>query len=96
MKNEIYEYLINYGFNKDDLNKIEKENEDIYFISLNKIKENIVFFSDKGLNNIEIINLINSNPFNLTLSSKRKNAFDDIYIKKLNISNEEIKYFSNL
>lgn len=95
MKNEIYEYLINYGFNKDDLNKIEKENEDIYFISLNKIKENIVFFSDKGLNNIEIINLINSNPFNLTLSSKRKNAFDDIYIKKLNISNEEIKYLLN-
>ena len=38
MKDEIYEYLINYGFNKDNLNKIEKENEDIYFISLNKVK----------------------------------------------------------
>ena len=96
MKNEIYEYLINYGFNKDNLNKIEKENADFYFISLNKIKENIEFFLNKGLNNIEIINLINSNPFNLTLSSKRKNAFDEIYINKLNLSNEKIKNLLNI
>ena len=95
MKNEIYEYLINYGFNKNNLNRFEELNENMYFVSLDKVKENINFFTNKGLNNIEIINLINSNPFNLTLSSKRKNAFDDIYIKKLNISNEEIKYLLN-
>lgn len=32
MKDEVYEYLINYGFNKDNINKIE--NEDVYFITL--------------------------------------------------------------
>ena len=92
MKDEVYEYLINYGFNKENLNTIEEENEDIYFISLDKIKENIDFFSNKGLNSKEIINLINDNSFNLTLSSKRKNAFENIYVKKLKLSNEQIKY----
>lgn len=95
MKDEIYEYLRNLGFTKELLNKIKDENEDVYFISLDKIKENISFFTNKGLNIVEIINLINNNPFNLTLSSKRKNAFEEIYINKFNLSNEEIKYLLN-
>ena len=93
MKSKIYEYLMNFGFSKQDLNKIEKLNEDIYFVTLDKVIENINFFIGKGLNNKEIINLANLNPFVLTLSSKRKNAFDEIYINKLKLSNEEIKYF---
>lgn len=96
MKDEVYEYLINYGFNKDNLNKIEQEDEDIYFISLNKVRENIEFFLNKGLTNLEIINLININSFNLTLSLKRKNSFEKIYINKLNLSNDEIKQLLNL
>lgn len=96
MKDEVYEYLINYGFYKDNLNKIEQENEDIYFISLNKVRENIEFFLNKGFTNLEIINLININSFNLTSSLKRKNAFDDIYINKLKLSNDEIKHLLNL
>lgn len=96
MKNEIYEYLINYGFSKENLNRFEELNEDMYFVSLNKVKENIDFFAGKGLNNKEIISLANINPFILTLSSKRKNAFDELYINKLNLSNEQIKYLLNI
>lgn len=95
MKNEIYEYLINYGFSKEILDRFEELNEDMYFVSLDKVKENINFFAGKGLNNKEIISLANNNPFILTLSSKRKNAFDEIYINKLNLSNEQIKYLLN-
>lgn len=96
MKDEIYEYLINYGFSKENLDKFEELNENMYFVSLNKVKENISFFTNKGLNNNEIISLANINPFILTLSSKRKNAFDEIYINKLNLSNEEIKNLLNI
>ena len=95
MKNEIYEYLINYGFSKENLDRFEELNEDMYFVSLDKVEENINFFAGKGLNNKEIISLANINPFILTLSSKRKNAFDEIYINKLNLSNEQIKYLVN-
>ncbi len=95
MKNEIYEYLINYGFSKENLDRFEELNEDMYFVSLDKVKENINFFAGKGLNNKEIISLANTNPFILTLSLKRKNAFDEIYINKLNLSNEQIKYLVN-
>ena len=51
MKDEVYEYLKKYGFNKDNLNKIEQENEDIYFIYLNKVRENINFFEGTTLCN---------------------------------------------
>ena len=95
MKNEIDEYLINYGFSKENLDRFEELNEDMYFVSLDKVEENINFFAGKGLNNKEIISLANINPFILTLSSKRKNAFDEIYINKLNLSNEQIKYLVN-
>lgn len=96
MKDEIYEYLMNYGFNKENLDRFEDLNEDIYFVSLDKVKENINFFTNKRLNKNEIISLANINPFILTLSSKRKNAFEEIYINKLNLSNEEIKNLLNI
>lgn len=95
MKNEIYVYLINYGFSKENLDRFEELNEDMYFVSLDKVKENINFFEGKGLNNKEIISLANINPFILTLSSKRKNTFDEIYINKLNLSSDQIKYLLN-
>lgn len=95
MKNEIYEYLKNYGFSKENLKIFEELNEDMYFVSLDKVKENINFFANKGLNNNEIISLANNNPFILTLSLKRKNAFDEIYINKLNLSTDQIKYLLN-
>ena len=96
MKEEIYEYLIKYGFSKENLYRFEELNEDMYFVSLDKVRENINFFTGKGLNNKEIICLANINPFILTLSSKRKNAFEEIYISKLNLSNEEIKNLLNV
>lgn len=96
MIDEIYQFLVNYGFSKENLRRFEEENENMYFVSLDKVKENIDFFTNKGLNKSEIINIVNINPFILTLSSKRKIAFDDIYINKLNLSNEEIKYLLNI
>lgn len=96
MKDEIYEFLFNYGFSKEKLKEFEEDNENIYFVTLNKIKENIDFFINKGLNKEEFIKLVNDNIFIITLSSKRKNAFEDIYIKKLNLSNEEIKYLLSI
>ena len=95
MEDEIYEYLIDYGFTQENLSKFEELNDYMYFVSLDKIIENINFFTDKGLNTSEIINLANNNPFILTLSSKRKNAFEEIYDNKLKLSNEEIKYLLN-
>ena len=92
MNDDIFEYLINYGFSKENLDLFEEINEDMYFVSLNKVKENIEFFTSKGLNKEEIINLAIFNPFILTLSTKRKKAFDEIYINKLNLTNEQIKY----
>lgn len=92
MKDEIFEYLKEFGFTVESLNMFEEENEQIYFVNLKKVKENIDFFTNKGLNNKEIIKLALKNPSIITLSSMRKEAFENIYINKLNLTNEEIKY----
>lgn len=92
MRDNIYEYLINYGFTSEQLTRYKKENEDLYFVVLNIVKDNIEFLTKKGFTTKEIINIVDNNPFMLTVTSKRKNAFEDIYINKLNLSNEEIKY----
>ena len=59
MLDEIYQYLINYGFSKENLRRFEEENENMYFVSLDKVKENIDFFTNKGLNKSEFINIVN-------------------------------------
>ena len=45
MIDEIYQFLVNYGFSKENLRRFEEENENMYFVSLDKVKENIDFFT---------------------------------------------------
>ena len=91
MLDEVYEYLSKFGFNDEQLNKIEDENEMIFFANLNDVKNNIEFLESKNLTKEEIIDLINKNNFMITCSNKRKNAFEKIYVDELHLSNEEIK-----
>ena len=68
MKEEIYSYLHDYGFNAIDINNIEKENEEIFFTNLEEVKKNINFLEEKYLEpedviNINIIYMINAISF---------------------------------
>jgi hypothetical protein len=88
---EIYEYLINYGFKKDDLDNIKKNNEKIYFASLKNIEDNILFLQNKELEKNEIIKLVKKNPYILTAGTQKKQMLDEIYSKIFN--KEEIKEY---
>jgi len=89
MRDNIIEYLVNYGFNKEELRMFQKENEKLYFVNLNNVTNNIEFLSSKGLSQEEILEVVRKNTFMLTCSSKKKELLDNIYNSYF--TKEEIK-----
>ncbi len=79
MIEEIYDYLVNYGFIHEELKKFERKNEDLYFANLEIIESNIEFLKSKGIEKNEIMNIMRKNPFMLTCGSKKKKMLEDIY-----------------
>ena len=91
MIDEVYEYLKEFGFTKEDLDSFENINERMYFTNLKEVTKNINFLSSKSLSKEEIINLIKSNCFLLTVKDNRLESLDNIYLNILNLNNGELK-----
>ena len=91
MKEEVYEYLHDYGFSAIDLDKIEDTNEEMYFTNIKEVRKNLTFLEDKYLEPGDIINIINDNPFMLTEKNNRLESLDNIYNVVLGIDYEELK-----
>ena len=79
MREDIFGYLKEYGFSKEDIYSFQKENDKLYFVDITLVTNNIKFFENKGLSCIEIINAIKDNPYLLTIGSKKKEILDNIY-----------------
>lgn len=90
MKEEVYNYLHEYGFDAIEINEIEKKNENIFYTTISEVKKNLSFLEEKYLSNDEIINIINNNPFMLTEKNNRLEALDTIY-SNLNIDHQSLK-----
>ena len=91
MKEEVYDYLHEYGFSAIDIDKIEKENEDMFYTDISEVRKNITFLEEKYLESEDIINIINDNPFMLTEKNNRLEALDDIYNGILSFDYESLK-----
>lgn len=91
MPEDIYIFLKNYGFTKEDLSSFETENEKIYFTNIDEIKKNIGFLLNKELSKNEIIQVIRKNPFMLTVKNNRLEAINKIYITDLHFKILELK-----
>ena len=91
MKEEIYDYLISYGFIENDLENIKKNNDKVYFATLKNITDNIEFLEDKGLQRDDIIKIIRKNPYMITTGTRKKELLDEIYSKIFN--KDEMKNF---
>ena len=79
MREEVYNYLHDYGFSAIELDKIESANENMFSTNVSEVRKNISFLEEKYLDYEDIINLINDNPFMLTEKNNRLEAIDDIY-----------------
>jgi len=89
MRENIFDYLKEYGFNKEDIYSFQNINDKLYFVDITLIINNIKFFENKGLSNTEIINIIKDNPYLLTIGTKKKEMLDNIYNSIFN--KEELK-----
>ena len=91
MREEIYEFLHDYGFSAIELDKIENENEEMFFTNISEVRKNITFLEEKYLEREDIINLIIDNPFMLTEKNNRLEALEEIYNGILRIDYESMK-----
>lgn len=91
MREEVYDYLHDYGFSAIELDKIEKENEEMFFTNISEVRKNITFLEEKYLDTEDIIEIINKNPFMLTEKNNRLEALEEIYNGILMIDYESMK-----
>ena len=57
MKEEVYNYLREYGFTKEEVYSFEEENEKMFFTNLNEVNKNIDFLMNKRINKEEVMHV---------------------------------------
>ena len=95
MREEVYDYLREYGFTKEEVYSFEKENEKMFFTNLTEVNKNIDFLINKGLNKEEIMQVFRNNPYMITVKNNRLSALDKIYIEDLQFNKDELKKIIN-
>ena len=83
MREEVYEFFKEYGFNRDEIHYFQDENEKIFFTNLVEVNKNIDFLINKGLNKEEIMNVFRKDPYMITVKNNRLEALDKIYLEDL-------------
>ena len=91
MPEEVYNYLTEYGFSNEELDNFEEENDKMFFVSTDIVKNNISFLEGIGLNKEDIINVLRINPFMITVGNNRITALNKIYYEVLGFNNGDIK-----
>lgn len=91
MREEVYNYLREYGFTKEEVYSFEEENEKMFFTNLVEVNKNINFLINKGLNKEEVMDVFRNNPFMITVKNNRLDALDKIYLEELSFTKEELK-----
>ena len=91
MREEVYDFLREYGFTKEEVNYFEDENDDMYFTNMIEVNKNIDFLINKGLNKEEIMQVFRVDPFMITVKNNRLEMLDKIYLEVLNLNKDELK-----
>ena len=91
MREELYNYLREYGFTKEEVYSFEEENEKMFFTNLIEVNKNIDFLINKGLNKEEVMHIFRKNPFMITVKNNKLDALNQIYLEDLKLTNEELK-----
>ena len=87
MREDVYKFLREYGFSKEEVNYFEDENEEMYFTNLIEVNKNIDFLINKGLTKEEIIYVFKKNPYMITVKNNRLKLLDKIYTEELQLDN---------
>ena len=91
MEEEVYQYLRNYGFTKEELKDFEKHNIKLYEVEFLAVQYNFNFLEKHGLNKQGILDLIRNNIYMITVNKKKLDYLEKIYKEILNFNEDEIK-----
>ena len=91
MREEVYNYLREYGFTKEEVYSFEEENEKMFFTNLVEVNKNIDFLINKGLTKEEIMYVFRKNPYMITVKNNRLDALNKIYLESLQLNEEQLK-----
>ena len=91
MREEVYEFFKEYGFNRDEIHYFQDENEKMYFTNMIEVNKNIDFLISKGLNKEEIMQVFRVDPYMITVKNNRLDALDKIYLEDLKLTKDELK-----
>ena len=91
MREEVYEFFKEYGFNRDEIHYFQDENEKMYFTNMIEVNKNIDFLINKGLNKEEIMQVFRVDPYMITVKNNRLDALDKIYLEDLKLTKDELK-----
>ena len=91
MREEVYDYLSNYGFTNEEIDFFEDENENMFFTNNVEVEKNINFLINKGLNKEEVMNVFRKNPYMITAKNNKLEAFDNIFYNVLNLDNNTLE-----
>ena len=80
MREEVYDFLREYGFSKEEVHGFQDKNEKMFFTNLVEVNKNINFLLDKGLSKEEVIRVFREDPYMITVKNNRLEALDKIYI----------------
>lgn len=95
MKEEVYDFLKEYGFDSNDLNELEEVNDNVYFLKKENVSILIKHFEENGFSKEEIINIINNNISLITLSLNEIEEYEDILLNYLDFNLDEYQSIIN-
>ena len=82
---EVYEFLKEYGFTRDEIHYFQDENEKMFFTNLIEVNKNIDFLKNKGLNKEEIMQDL------LAEEVVFEEPSLDAFVKEWNINGENVQ-----
>ena len=91
MEEEVYQYLRNYGFTKEEVNDFEKHNIKLYEVEFLSVQYNFHFLEKYGLSKEEILDLIRNNIYMITVNKRKLDYLEKIYKEVLIFNDDDIK-----
>lgn len=91
MDKNVFDYLRIIGFTDNEINYIEDNNDNIFYVNLSHVKKVITILQKLELDIINIRKILTKNVLLITEHTEKINEINKIYIEDLKLNNEELK-----
>lgn len=91
MDKNIYDYLRIIGLTDDEINYIEDNNDNIFYVDLNYVKKVITILQNLDLDIVNMRKILTNNVFLITEHTQKINEINKVYLEDLKLDKEELK-----